>query len=295
MWNEFAPTPYREMLLDDKSVTWSDSNIPLEKRGIQAEWLVHFVWSIMAPMRRSLDEYWRIRNSLQEGQLHWEVPDSIEPPEPRREPSEPIVVEPQKLTTRQVVQHFIVPLTQSIRAPLYALAPLEVRGEPSIFISHAWDAPIFQGAHGFGTLDVLNGSRAFVWIDMVCYNQHTFEAVATDMESVIGSVGRVAFAMTLTPLFDRIWCLWELICAARLAHARLDFPIPSSWHTEMMLLASTSVESFTSVAHAKAAIPADYHQVLAAIVKHFGSVERADEYIRSAMHSSLGYLLPGHQ
>ena len=44
----------------------------------------------------------------------------------------------------------------------------------------------------------------FVWIDIACYNQHTIaeETIAFDMEAIVKSIGKVAFAVASTPLFN---------------------------------------------------------------------------------------------
>ena len=76
------------------------------------------------------------------------------------------------------------------------------------------------GGNAFTTLYAIvhsynaSGSRPkFVWLDLICYNQHRAEAIAADMESVIASIGRVDLPMVNAVPFSRLWCLWELLCA----------------------------------------------------------------------------------
>ncbi len=284
MWSDLDPPPYREMLLNDGSVTWSDGDVPLEQRGIQAEWLVHFVWSIVGASRRAMDEYRRARQQ-EDFALRWgiDVPSSSKPSPPFKTDD---------YTTRQLVSEYIVPLTRSLRAPLYALVPHEARGAPTRFISHAWDNPVFQGRLGKGTLEILKEDSSlhneYVWIDIACYNQHTFEEVASDMKSVIGSIGKVTFSVTWTTLFDRIWCLWEFLCTnGHVTGASCEFAVPVLPSTASYVLAKTFIDSFTGVEDARATVPEDHSQVLQAIIETFGSAKAADSELRHALDRGL--------
>ena len=114
----------------------------------------------------------------------------------------------------EFVAKYVIPATQNLRCPLYALVPPSERGKPEVFLSHAWTnmllSPVPQW-HG-GSLDafesrgIVGVKERFVWIDFVSYNQHEVspDSIAFDMESIIRSIGNVAFAVTPTPLFDRM-------------------------------------------------------------------------------------------
>ena len=39
-----------------------------------------------------------------------------------------------------------------------------------------------------------------MWIDFVAYNQHAIESIPTDMEAVIGEIGKVVFAGSPVPM-----------------------------------------------------------------------------------------------
>jgi hypothetical protein len=171
-------TPHREMLLGAEGLKWSDSDVPLAERGIQVMWLNHFVRSIMEPMRKAFYTFDRANWAIDQMERHSFYPVTVEDPILQKHPAEPILVDPGELTTRQLVEHYVAPLTLSSRAPLYALVPPEARGVPSMFVSHAWSDPICQGRSynylpGNGTLDTLDDLRvesAYVWIDFACYN-----------------------------------------------------------------------------------------------------------------------------
>ncbi|MFS4895188.1 hypothetical protein SOO45_14090, partial [Staphylococcus aureus] len=86
----------------------------------------------------------------------------------------------------------------------------------------------------------------FVWMDVVCYNQYTLKsaAIGVDMEKVISSIGRMYIAVTPTPLFDRLWCLWELL--ASLKHrCKIEFCLaPLNGRTENRIMSNDFFQAF---------------------------------------------------
>ena len=122
----------------------------------------------------------------------------------------PIVPPYALLNVRSLVDHFVLPLTSALRAPLWACVPEEHRGRPDYFVSHTWNSLSFgPPQQEIGTLDAIEHLGQYAWIDFVAYNQHTIESIPTDMEAVIGEIGKVIFAGTPVPTLGRIWCLWE--------------------------------------------------------------------------------------
>lgn len=193
-----------------------------------------------------------------------------------------------ELTTREFVEQYVVPATASIRAPLYALVPLPFRGRPRYFLSHAWANLISAADNVFrvtGTTEsfsnLLQGDEC-VWIDIVCYNQHAVvdDRIAFDMEKLIASIGTVVFPVTSTQLFDRTWCLWELLAGAR-HNAKFIFSSAGGRsNTEYRIVTRDFMDSFRSVEESKATKPEDREILLRAMITQFGTIKAADEYIR---------------
>src|SRR5260370_15953926 len=113
------------------------------------------------------------------------------------------------LNVRSLVDHFVLPLTAELRAPLWACVPEEHRGVPDYFVSHTWNSLLLgPPQQAIGTLDAIEHLGQHVWIDFVSYNQHTIESIPTDMEAVVGKIGKVVFAGTPIPILATICCLW---------------------------------------------------------------------------------------
>ena len=194
-----------------------------------------------------------------------------------------------------VGQH-IVPLTAAIHAPLYARVPPSDRGKPGVFLSHAWANDVLSPVPQWGgeTVNAFDSQIAgikeeFVWIDFVCYNQHTVanDSIAFDMEAIIRSIGNVAFAATMTPLFDRIWCLWEVLSASQVG-AETRFCVYPGFRTDKRVMVNNFFRAFTSIREARATKTGDYEKLLAAMISRFGSSDAADEYIRELMLAGMG-------
>ncbi len=284
-------------LIDERSCRWSENDVPLAERGVRFSWLYNFVgsicWRYNEPVRQHAQ--W-----LQE-RLQWEERDRVYP-----QPALPDYLQnidvynpprPRELTIHELVSQHIVPLTEAIRAPLYARVPLSDRGKPQIFLSHAWAnsalSPVPQW-HG-GTLDAFDSrgiagvKEEFVWIDFACYNQHAIAAnsIAFDMEAIIRSIGNVGFAVTPTALFDRIWCLWEVMSVSQTG-AKARFCVGPGYRTDKRVMVNQFFDAFKSVEQARATKPDDREKLLAAMVSTFGSIAAADEHIQKLMRDGMG-------
>jgi hypothetical protein len=203
-----------------------------------------------------------------------------------------------ELTTRQFVAQYVIPLTESLKIPLYARVPGSERGKPSVFLSHAWDAVILAKGKGkwgrYGTFDAFGPGIAgvhdkFVWIDFVCYNQHRLaeETIAFDMESIVKSIGKAAFAVTPTPLFDRIWCLWEVLSVARNPGVDQQFCAAPGYQSDKRMIVNSFFAAFSSVASARSTIWEDKQKILSAMTTYFGSTDTADHYIKDLMKRGM--------
>jgi len=281
----WTPPPPPDALLKQHSGTWDDASVPLENRGIRLSWftdLIHSItWHANAARREALEadqraEYQR-KASIYFANVPW--------PDPVQIPDEIAY------TTRDFVGQYVLTKTAAIKGPLYAFAPDNARGRPGSFVSHAWDAHLFIQGHAFGILDAIGEGIAgikeeFIWIDIACYNQHSDLQVAPDMERVIDNIGKIAFPITPVPLFDRIWCLWELLCAAKV-EAKLQFCAAPGFRTDKRIMVNDFIRAFTSVQNARATVSADREVILNAIEKHFGSFDKADSFIRDLLDRGL--------
>jgi hypothetical protein len=294
---------YSHLLLDEQSCSWQERDVPLSERGIRLSWLYNFIDSVL--YRDALDDYQRNYKSRmaeyeralaqQKAYLYgpWDNIPWIDATPPR----EPVLLQ---LTTRQFVNQYVIRLTEQLQAPLYARVPTSQRGKPTAFLSHAWDAVLLGvPRHSLslksyrGTLDAFGQGIAgvqdeFVWIDFVCYNQHklTEETIAFDMEAIITSIGKVAFAVTPVPLFDRLWCLWELLSVSRAACQTLFCAAPD-YRSEKRTTVNDFFNAFTSVTNARASNHEDYGKLLGAMVSRFGSTIAADVYITDLMKRGM--------
>jgi hypothetical protein len=275
------PVHYLKLLDSEKGNLWHDDLVPLAKRGIRRTWLSSLIesitWYANEPVREAEERYKRYVNQERAAtNFEWV-----------REP-DPVPLPPDRIlyTTRELVTTHIIPLTKMSRAPLYALAPDDERGPPEIFISHSWDAYTYAYGSILGTLDAFDSAdEEFIWIDIACYNQHTFEAVASDMDSVIKSIGKIGFAITPAPLFNRIWCLWELLCAAQAKGCNLQLAHGIGHQADMIRMENQCFGSFESVVQAGATKEDDRNAILTEIARYFGSHKEADLYIRRLMQS----------
>ena len=195
------------ILSSAEAKSWREEDIPLAERGVSLHWLIAFITQIYAianeQRRLAIEQGDRARAHNDAGRWgRHEMPD-MEIPE---------IPQSYFLNTHALVSQFVVPLTQEIQGPLYALAPPEHRGRPTSFISHTWNSLLIgPQRQRIGTLDAIAADRdEFVWVDFACYNQHVVEHknISEDMCDVIKAIANVVVSVTPTPLYNRSWCLW---------------------------------------------------------------------------------------
>jgi hypothetical protein len=288
--------PYAVTLLNAGAISWRETDVPLHARGVRFGWLMNFVrslyWEVNAPRQKRHQE-----QLVAAEQAEYQRRAALYGPWDNIPEPDPVHVdefELFELTTRDLVARHIVPVTSSAAAPLYALVPPSERGRPGVFLSHAWSNAIWAAGPGrYGTLNAFGKGVAgvdaeYVWIDIVCYNQHTLAEgnIAFDMESIVKSIGKVAFAVTPTKLFDRIWCLWEVLAAARTG-SKLQFCAAPGYRTEKRMIVNDFFSSFSSVTQAKATMDRDYDILLSAMISYFGAAEAADAYIKEVMKREM--------
>lgn len=253
-------------LLDPRRASWNDIDVPLHERGVRLGWLRDFVGRCLPTTM--------VHPSRAEPAMH------------------------------ELMEQHIKPVTNSLRAPLYALVPMHERGKPTAFLSYSWNNPVLSGQSLYqcGTLDAFGNRRQgradiddeFVWMDVVCYNQYTLKsaAIGVDMEKVISSIGRMYIAVTPTPLFDRLWCLWELL--ASLKHrCKIEFCLaPLNGRTENRIMSNDFFQAFDGFENARATVAGDYRLLLDAILRDYGSIRAADDHVRQLLRGELIEIYP---
>jgi len=258
-----------ELLLPSSECMSEDDRTPVASRGIRLGWLYNFV----ATIDQAIGGAWKVYAGYRQREK-WENIPSINPPPYSEE----------NIRTRELVHQFVIPLTAELRKPLYVRIPKTARGTPTLFVSHTWNSAAVAGGHA--SLDlILDAHRDdYVWIDFGCYNQHEVESIATDMRSVIASIGAVAFALTTEPFFSRSWCLWEILCAhqnnCRIKvydqKNRIKYKYFTSERDKMP-------PDFSSISSLQATHERDQKAIYDAIIAEFKSVEKADLYIKDML------------
>jgi hypothetical protein len=257
---------FPRLLLPLSDCVWKDSDVPLEQRGIDGRFFSQFYEEVL--------EY---RNDTQRDHdlSFWrdEVPD---PPDWNWSMEK-------DLTARRLVEDHILPWTKPISAPLYARIPQASRGQPSVFISYSWDAALL--ANGLGVIQAVSPhlkAGDFVWADVFCHNQHNIGSVAPQMEAVIGRVKRLLVPRSDPPWYQRCWCIWEVLCAFQknieIVFAEYAWPLRG-----MDTIHEGFLSGFRSIAFAETSLAEDKALILQQAQAMFGSVEAADQYLRSRM------------
>ena len=145
----------------------------------------------------------------------------------------------ESMTTEVVVEQFIKPATEPFQASyvdiLRALHhPAVAHDVPNVYVVHSWK-------HVF--LDMITALQhhfraephVVVWFDVFCVNQHDAQQqpqtplspswLAESLKDGIQDIGRTVIVMgsleTLHPL-KRMWCLYEMHCAATDVDARFE-------------------------------------------------------------------------
>jgi len=261
---------------------WSDSDVPLAHRGVRVSWLVGMIRDLLDDINRPrVDASAKAQRAISDNKAGmWGLHDhpAVEVP---------IVPKYAMLNVHSLVDHFVLPLTVALRAPLWAYVPEENRGMPDYFLSHTWNSLLLgPPQQAIGTLGAIDRLEQNVWIDFVAYNQHTLESIPTDMEAVISEIGKVFFAGTPVPMLGRIWCLWELLCANRTG---TDFKIAvrPGYRNDKIVAVNTFYRSFVGVEKAVATKREDLRIISNEVLTQFGSVEAANEHLDRVLRDRL--------
>ena len=166
---------FPRILLPLSDCAWKDSDVSLERRGIDGKYFSQFYEDVQ-----------HYRNDVsRDHELSFKRDNIPDPPDWSRSMEE-------ELTGRRLVEDHIIPWTKPILAPLYARIPQASRGQPNVFISYAWDAALL--AYGWGVIQAVTPhlkAGDVVWVDIFCHNQHNIGSVAPQMEAVICGVKRL--------------------------------------------------------------------------------------------------------
>jgi hypothetical protein len=193
---------------------WAESDVPLAQRGVRVAWLVevvrHLVDDINRPRIAATEAANRAISHNRAGMWGRHDQPDVKVPDI---PADAL------LNVRSLVDHFVLPSTAALRAPLWAYVPAEFRGRPDYFVSHTWNSLLLgPPRQAIGTLDAIEHLDGHAWIDFVAYNQHAIESIPTDMEAVVGEIGKVVFAGTPVPTLARTGACGS--CCAPTAPAR---------------------------------------------------------------------------
>lgn len=273
----------------DQIRDWSEGDVPLEKRGVSLDWLIRFMRDLQAETQipRTLALREAEQASYHNKAADWGLHEQPYLPVPH-------IPAPTLMNVHRFVEYFVKPLTENIKAPLYACIPDEHVGPPDIFISHSWNALLVgPELQAIGTMDALtegfaNPQATRVWIDFVCYNQHRFATIAPDMERVIGEIQRIGFAATPVPLLDRSWCLWELLCSERTGVSPEIF-IRHGFRNDKILSVNGFFRSFCGVEHSRSTSPRDQADIFSGFLAQFGKFEAANAHIGALIHEKLSH------
>jgi hypothetical protein len=257
---------------------WSESEVPLAERGVRVSWVIGLVRDLLEDINRPRGEAIEAgeraisHNKAGMWGLH-DQPDMEVPTVPAYA----------LLNVRSLVEHFVLPVTAALRAPVWAYVPAEHRGKPNYFLSHTWSSLLLgPPQQEIGTLDAIQHIEGFVWIDFVAYNQHAIRSIPTEMEEVIGEIGKVIFAGTPVPTLGRIWCLWELLCANRTG-TEFDVAVRPGYRNDKILAVNTLYRSFIGVEKAAATKQEDLEIINAEVLSQFGSAEAANAHLDRAL------------
>ncbi len=279
---DFTRFPSLEKHLSPPTKGWSESDVPLAQRGVHVSWLVSMVQGLIndinQPRVSAIEEAERAISHNKAGSygMH-DHPDVLVP----------VVPAYSLLNVRTLVQHFVIPLTGSLRAPLWAFMPPEHRGKPDFFLSHTWSSLLLgPPQQPVGTLDSIEHLKDFAWVDFVSYNQHAIKSIPSEMENVIGEIGKVMFAGTPVPTLGRIWCLWELLCANRTG-TDFDIAINPGFRNDKILSVNTFYRSFIGVGKAVATKKEDQDIITSNVLSQFGSPKAANDHLERALHDRL--------
>ena len=270
---DLARFPSLGKIVSSAPDSWSDNDVPLAQRGVRVSWLVGWVRSLLEDINRP-----RIEAIEQAPQAMYHNKAGMWGLHDQPDMEVPTVPRYALLNVRALVEHFVLPLTSALRAPLWACVPVEQRGKPDFFVSHTWNSLLLgPPQQEIGTLDAIEHLDHYAWIDFVAYNQYTIESIPTDMEAIIGEIGKVVFAGTPVPTLGRVWCLWELLCANRTG-TDFDIAIRHGYRNDKILAVNTLYRSFVGVEKVVATKPEDLKIISDEMLAQFGSAETANEH-----------------
>lgn len=188
------------------------------------------------------------------------------------------------LTTRDVIERVVIPLTKPQCLPLFSYVPDEFRGRPRHFLSHAWN-DYFLRPFGFGLISILDyrfRPDDCVWIDFVCHNQHEQELLPEQLQATISRVGSVQFLINEPILFTRSWCIYELL-QAHLTKADMQIQVAGGAPDDHIFKAEEAIKNFTSTQRARASKKEDKRAIDREIIRVFGRIENADAVVRTLL------------
>ena len=259
------------LLKPSNSVNWSDNSIPIHERGIRGDWLL----KVLNSVRDLRVEICERHDSQSRAALHFDhVP---EPDFPRLDGT---------LTSNVFVRDHVIPWTADIEAPLFALVPDEYTGKPTQFLSYTWNSGYFDSGYGVIYAIEKHLKSHYIWMDVMCHNQHAIGSVTKQMHDVIAGINQLLLPMSQYPWYDRVWCIWEVICALK-NDKEIIFCEYLKKDRDFRKIFTHFLENFKSIAHAETLHKEDKDEILSNVIHMFGSIDAADKYLYDIMKNKL--------
>lgn len=256
--------------------------VPVHQRGVRLEWVIEFVKVV----QKMIDDMWSRYNS------HCKAYEHLNPSGHIPEAVVPAIPKNQIVNGYFLVEHVVKPLTKKSTEAMYFRVPQTALAPPKLFISHAWQddlGPLPYSTLGSLSADKLGGDnigKTPIWLDVLVYNQHKPQAIANDMERIIGSIGVLTFTFNSQHMLSRLWCLWELLCAHR-SGAEIKIIESAPYRYYFSKSRKWFEENFISVTDAETTYAEDRTQILTALESEFGSTQSADEFIKRMILDDL--------
>lgn len=200
-------------------------------------------------------------------------------------------------TTRTLVKEIIVKETMKEKGPYVIKLLSEQRGDPEVFISHAWDMLLgdlisaLENWHAFYYKEscncCCNAQNPILWIDIMAIPQekgyHTEEDLL-ELDKTIMSMGHLALCMdaSYSPL-KRLWCIFELANAITSEETVVTVGVCPT----IKFLKPGGITEKIHVEKAKTRYTADKTKIHNLIIDKFGSFEEMDKKLRELLAPRL--------
>eukprot|EP00184_Porphyridium_aerugineum_P001286 CAMPEP_0184697210 /NCGR_PEP_ID=MMETSP0313-20130426/4241_1 /TAXON_ID=2792 /ORGANISM="Porphyridium aerugineum, Strain SAG 1380-2" /LENGTH=716 /DNA_ID=CAMNT_0027155975 /DNA_START=160 /DNA_END=2310 /DNA_ORIENTATION=- len=215
-----------------------------------------------------------------------------------------------EMTTQQVVEDIIVPLTRTGQKISYiehvqkGVMGYVVKPLATHFVSHAWEdkfVSVIECVRNSVAVREMGQENVFLWVDMFSVNQHhrvttihDADFFYTTLQELIRKIGHTVLTIPSwksPTVFMRSWCLWEMYGTIRQRH-RLTFALETEDEKDLGSSMRNDFKAVISrlckvdVAQARASAEDDRKGIRVAIEKYVG-MRTIDFRILSAIREWL--------